>query len=57
MDTAEIEVFPALTGELHSCRKPERLRPPQPQASRLIASTGAETQREAVRPGQPPGIK
>jgi hypothetical protein len=57
MDTAEIEVFPALTGELHSGRKPERLRPPQPQASRLIASTGAETQREAVRPGEPPGIK
>jgi hypothetical protein len=57
MDTAEIEVFPALTGELHSGRKTERLRPPPPQASRLIAATGAETQREAARPGQPPGIK
>ena len=57
MDTAEIEVFPAPTGELHSGRKPERLRPPQPQASGLIASTGAETQPEAVRPGQSPGIK
>jgi hypothetical protein len=28
MNTAEIEVFPALTGELHPGRKPERLRAP-----------------------------
>ncbi len=43
MDTAETEVFPALTGTLHPGHKLGRLRPPQPQASRPIMSTGAET--------------
>jgi heme-degrading monooxygenase HmoA len=55
MDTAEIEASRALTGELHSGRKPERLRPPQPQASRLItvhrsrSTAGSGTVRPAVR--------
>jgi hypothetical protein len=39
MDTAKIEISLTLTGNLHSGRKMERLRPPQPQASRLIAFT------------------
>lgn len=34
MNTAEIEVFPALIGELHPGRKPERLRAPASAAGR-----------------------
>jgi hypothetical protein len=54
MDTAETEVFPALTGNLHPGHK---LGGCARLSRRLITATGAETQREAARPGQPPGTR
>jgi hypothetical protein len=58
MNTAEIEVFPALTGDLHPGRKPERLRAPASAAGQQANRVhGSRTQRAAVRPDQPPGIK